>query len=140
MMNVGILTLWRRRPISYRNQSIDLQSKSMDWFLYDIGLHCERVKVVVESLLETLTKRRSQTFSRSIDLHSVINAVGKNISSMSNWNLVNQLGKHDFPCGWIFLVGRKYSIWKGGNVFQMKRNCLDSPLVRVAGIVVPWRI
>ena len=31
------------RSISYRNQSIDLQSKSMDWFLYDIGLGRERV-------------------------------------------------------------------------------------------------
>ena len=28
----------------YRNQSIDLPSKSMDWFLYDIGLRHERVK------------------------------------------------------------------------------------------------
>ena len=26
------LTLSRLRPISYTNQSIDLQSKSMDWF------------------------------------------------------------------------------------------------------------
>ena len=32
------------RPLSYRNQSIDLQSKSMDWFLYDNGLRHERVK------------------------------------------------------------------------------------------------
>ena len=38
------LTLSWRRPISYRNQSIDLRSKSMDWFLYDIGLRHERVK------------------------------------------------------------------------------------------------
>ena len=37
------LTLSQRRPISYRNQSIDMQSKSLDWFLYDIGLHRERV-------------------------------------------------------------------------------------------------
>ena len=37
------LTLSWRRPISYRNQSIDLR-KSMDWFLYDIGLRHERVK------------------------------------------------------------------------------------------------
>ena len=37
------LTLSRRRPISYRNQSISLQSKSMDWFLYDIDLCRERV-------------------------------------------------------------------------------------------------
>ena len=38
------LTLSWRRPISYRNQSIDLWSKSMDWFLYDISLRHERVK------------------------------------------------------------------------------------------------
>ena len=38
-----ILTLSRRRPISYRNQSINLQGKSMDWFLYDIGPRRERV-------------------------------------------------------------------------------------------------
>ena len=38
------LTLSWRRPILYRNQSIDLRSKSMDWFLYDIGLRHERDK------------------------------------------------------------------------------------------------
>ena len=37
------LTLSWRRPLSYRNQFIDLQSKSMDWFLYDNGLSHERV-------------------------------------------------------------------------------------------------
>ena len=29
---------------SYRKQSIDLQSKSMEWFLYDTDLRHERVK------------------------------------------------------------------------------------------------
>ena len=38
------LTLSWRRLISYRNQSIDLFRKSVDWFLYDIGLRHERVK------------------------------------------------------------------------------------------------
>ena len=38
------LTLSWRRPLSYRNQSIDLLRKSLDWFLYDIGLRHERVK------------------------------------------------------------------------------------------------
>ena len=37
------LTLSRRRPISYRNQSIDLLGKSMDWFLYDNRLCHEMV-------------------------------------------------------------------------------------------------
>ena len=31
-------------PLSYRNQSIDLRNKSIDWFLYDNGLRLERVK------------------------------------------------------------------------------------------------
>ena len=38
------LTLSWRRLLSYRNQSIDLLRKSMDWFLYDNGLRHERVK------------------------------------------------------------------------------------------------
>ena len=35
------LTCWRSIP--YRNQSMDLQSKSIDWFLYHRDLHHERV-------------------------------------------------------------------------------------------------
>ena len=35
---------------SYRNQSIDLLCKSMDWFLYDIGLRHERVKLYCAKL------------------------------------------------------------------------------------------
>ena len=42
--NKNHLTLSWRRPISYRNQSIDLRSKPMDWFLYDNGLRHEKVK------------------------------------------------------------------------------------------------
>ena len=40
------LTLWIRRSLSYRTQSIDLQSKSMDWFLYERNLRHDRVKVL----------------------------------------------------------------------------------------------
>ena len=32
---VFCLTLSWRRSLSYRNQSVDLHSKSVDWFLYD---------------------------------------------------------------------------------------------------------
>ena len=42
-ISLSLLTLSRRRPLSYRNQSIDLLCKSMDWFLYDNGLRHERV-------------------------------------------------------------------------------------------------
>ena len=45
------LTLSWRRPLSYRNQSTDLRSKSMDWFLNDNGLRHERVKYLVERVV-----------------------------------------------------------------------------------------
>ena len=38
-----LLTLSWRVPLSYRNQSIDLLCKSMDWFLYDNSPRHERV-------------------------------------------------------------------------------------------------
>ena len=68
------LTLSRRRPISYRNQSIDLQSKSTDWFLYDIGLHRERVKSYLRAveytifdflIMSTLTRLFSKTLYKN---------------------------------------------------------------------------
>ena len=43
--NFDILTISWRRYLLYRNQSLDLQSKSMDWFLYDRNFRHERVKL-----------------------------------------------------------------------------------------------
>ena len=40
----SFLTFSWRRSLSYRNQFIDLQGKSVDWFLYDRDLRHERVK------------------------------------------------------------------------------------------------
>ena len=37
------LNSFKMETPSYRNQSIDLLCKSMNWFLYDRGLHLERV-------------------------------------------------------------------------------------------------
>ena len=51
VLNGETLTLSWRRPLSYRNQSIDLIRKSMDWFLYDNGLRHERVKVQLGQFL-----------------------------------------------------------------------------------------
>ena len=44
---MSVLTLSWRKPLSYRNQSIDLLYKSIDWFLYDNGPRHERVKAKV---------------------------------------------------------------------------------------------
>ena len=38
--------------LSYGNQFFDLQSKSMDWFLYDNSLHLERVKMIALQVLK----------------------------------------------------------------------------------------
>ena len=38
------LTLLLQKSLTYWNQSINLQSKSMDWFLYDKDVRHERVK------------------------------------------------------------------------------------------------
>ena len=43
--DIDSLTLSWRMSLPYRNQFTDLQSKSMDWFLYDRVLHHERIKL-----------------------------------------------------------------------------------------------
>ena len=43
LMKILLTLSWRRSP-SYRNQSIDLLCKSIDWFLCDRDLLHERVK------------------------------------------------------------------------------------------------
>ena len=56
--------------------------------------------LIVESLLQILTKRkRSQTFYKPVDAHSITNTIGEGISSIIIWNIVNQVRM-------IFLVGR----------------------------------
>ena len=44
-----------------------------------------KCSLVLESFLEILTKWRSQTFYKLIDVHSVTNVLGENISSISMW-------------------------------------------------------
>ena len=51
-----LLTLSWQRLLSYSNQSIDLQSTSVDWFLYDNGLRHERVKLLKKKFLVILPK------------------------------------------------------------------------------------
>ena len=55
--NQGRLILSWRRPLSYRNQTIDLVCNSMDWFLYDNGLRHERVSITRIDFLNVFTKR-----------------------------------------------------------------------------------
>ena len=71
--------------------------------LFLMNEECANRKVIslmLESLLEILIKRRSQSFYKPIDVHSVTNAVGEGISSISTSNTVNQSGKFFFLVGW----------------------------------------
>ena len=70
---------------------------------------------MVKSLQEILNKRISQTFYKLTDAHFMTNVVGKSITSISIRNIVNQLSRHDFSCGQMFLVGLK-----GMNLFPIK--------------------
>ena len=49
-----------------------------------------KYSLTVENLLEILTKGRSQDFDKLIDVHFVENFIGKSISSISMWTIVNQ--------------------------------------------------
>ena len=50
----NFLILSRRRSLWYGNQCIYLQSKSMDWFLYDKNLCRERVKELTSAIFTKL--------------------------------------------------------------------------------------
>ena len=60
------------RPISYRNQSIDLRSKSMNWFLYDIGLRHERVKLTL--IADVFTDSKIWLISQSYHSYQMCSA------------------------------------------------------------------
>ena len=61
------LTLSSRRFVSYRNQSIDLQRKSIDWFLYNRDLCHERVKE--ENMFRSTCSVIEIIFSLKLGLH-----------------------------------------------------------------------
>ena len=65
ILNLCDLTLSCRRSLSYRNQSIGLLCKSMDWFLYDMDLRHERVKAWVQTKCGWIYGSFAQIIKRS---------------------------------------------------------------------------
>ena len=82
--------------------------------------------LMMGSLLEILTKRRSQAFYKPIDVHSVRNAIGESISSTSIWNIGNQLGKYDYSYRSVVYILKERQHFSD----QMNRNGLDLTLAR----------
>ena len=64
---VKLLTLSWRRTLSYRNQSIDLLRKLMDWFLYDNGLRHERVMLKLFAKKVAFSLFLQKTLSKLFD-------------------------------------------------------------------------
>ena len=83
------LTLSRRRPLSYRNHSIDLLPKSMDWFLYDNRLRLERVNEIYFPA-ETSNINTRSSFQRLKQPFRKSNK-GLNSASYSGQSLWNKL-------------------------------------------------
>ena len=59
------------KSLSYRNQSTDLQSKSLDWFLYDKDFRHERVKGCNFNIMMILRKLASAIFLENLIFFSV---------------------------------------------------------------------
>ena len=64
-----------------------------------IDEECWNPKVVDGGDLARILTKRSQTFYKPVDVRSVTYAIGESISSISIWNIMNQLGKYNFSSG-----------------------------------------
>ena len=64
---MSLLTLSRQKSLSYRNPSIDLLCKSMDWFPYDRDLHHERNKLYFEERIKHNCVERPSENIKSVE-------------------------------------------------------------------------
>ena len=65
-----------------------------------INEECGIPKVVVDDgELTRNINQKNKSGVLQVYVHSVRNAIEDSISSISIWNIVNQLGKYDFSCG-----------------------------------------
>ena len=103
-----------------------------------INEECGNLKVVNdggELARDIKQKKKSDVSQKPVDVHSVTN-VGESISSITIYNIVNQLGKRDFSYGSVV-----HNL-KAGNVFFIKsiEIALTQFLPDATGIVLPCRI
>ena len=81
--------------------------------------------LVVESLLDILTKRRNQAFYKLIDVHSLTNVLCGSISVVSMWNIISKVSMS-------FTFELLVNNLREKNFFpaQMNRNRFDLVLAR----------
>ena len=92
-----LLTLSWRRPLSYRNQCIDLLWKSMDWFLHDNDHRHERVKMYL-SLTKIFLKIKARFVFDFVGIYWARTPIVFDVYNLS----VNFLAKHQLQG--LFLV------------------------------------
>ena len=88
-----------------------------------INEECRNLKVVNdggELTGDINQKKKSNVSQQPVDVHSVSNA-GESISSISLYNIVNQLGKHDFSYGSVVNNLKERKLFSD----QMNRNRFD---------------
>ena len=67
-----------------------------------IDEECENLIVVNDGWeLTRNINQKKKSDNIQLDAHYLTNAVGESISPITMWNIVNQLGKHDFSCVWV---------------------------------------
>ena len=136
-VNFNPLTLSWRKFVSYRHHSIDLQSKLMDYFLYDRDLRRERVKRQPHRMVkhgQTISRQQSTNFLSVFDyivrlaLKELSNTgysvsspiIKKYILKSVLGNVFDQYQWLDFCCCWVILC--KKTFWKkecSRNKFQL---------------------
>ena len=99
---------WRRQPLGkkvifeevlYGIDTDDIGNLEDSPRLAFIDEECENL-IVVNDVWE-LTRninRKKKSEDLQLDAHYLTNAVGERVSPITMWNIVNQLGMHDFSC------------------------------------------
>ena len=101
------LTLSWRRPLLYRNQSIDLLRKPMDWFPYDNGLRHERIKYSLaggSAILWIVSERkpREKKWPAGYKVNHFERIISKNFSVVQNVSTVKSFLIY-FQFYWYFV-------------------------------------
>ena len=95
------LVLFSRKITFSLKKKTTLQKQSLQ-LRKQMSLESQRIYI------DQCSSMKNETIlMRSLDIHSLTNAKGEIASSISMWNIANQLSKHDFSYGLIFLEGRK---------------------------------
>ena len=103
---ISFLTLSRRRPLSYRNQSIDLFRKSVDWFY-----------MVTASVLKGLRIQKYAVFQRILQRSEIRNIQVKTLRSFAEQKSINYFQMLFFnssildPCRKVYFLQVWLLLW-----------------------------